>query len=62
MLTFLYRCPATGYNVQGEYETGGRPPPAYVPQTCLACQRLHLVDPTTGKLMAEEVRRPTPRP
>ncbi|TAJ35667.1 MAG: hypothetical protein EPO55_24695 [Reyranella sp.] len=61
MRTFLYRCPATGYNVQGEYVSGGQPLPAFVPQTCLACQGMHLVDPATGRLMAEGVRRPEPR-
>ena len=60
MRTFIYRCPATGYNVQGEYQTGGRPLPAFVPQTCLACQGMHLVDPATGRLTSEAVRRPKP--
>lgn len=51
MATFIYRCPATGLNVQGwvaddpsegEAET-------YEPMTCTACTRIHLVNPKTGK-------------
>ena len=60
MRNFIYRCPATGYNVQGEYQTDGLPLPTFVPQTCLACQGLHLVDTATGRLTSEAVRRPTP--
>ena len=62
MRTFVYRCPTTGYNVQGEHQSTGRPLPAYVSQDCLACRAVHLVNPRTGRLMAEEVRRPTPPP
>ena len=62
MRTFIYRCPTTGYSIQGEYESGGQPLPSYVSQVCIACHAVHLVNPKTGKLMAEEVRRPpTPR-
>lgn len=53
MRTFIYRCPNTGYNVQGEYQSGGKPLPAFVSQTCLACNGMHLVDPATGKLRSE---------
>jgi hypothetical protein len=60
MRTFIYRCPATGYNVQGEHDPGGGPLPDYVMQTCLACRNVHLVDPATGRLMTEQMPRPTP--
>ena len=60
MWTFIYRCPATGYNVQGEHDIGGAPMPSYVSQNCIACRSVHLVNPKTGKLMAEEVHRPRP--
>ena len=60
MRTFIYQCPATGYNVQGEYDPGAGPLPSFVMQTCLACHRVHVVDPTTGRLMAEGVSRPEP--
>ena len=58
MRTFIFRCPATGYSVQGEYDSGGQPLPSYVSQNCIACRSVHLVNPENGKLMAEEVRRP----
>ena len=60
MRTFIYRCPATGFNVQGEHDSGALPVPAYVLQDCLACRSFHLVDPQTGRLMADEVPRPKP--
>jgi len=46
--------------VQGEHVTGGQPLPTYVSQHCLVCKSVHLVNPTTGKLMAEEVSRLKP--
>ena len=53
MRTFVFRCPTTGYNVQGRYEDGSGPLPAFVGQHCLACNGLHVVDPRTGKGMSE---------
>jgi len=51
--TFVFRCPTTGYNVQGRYEDPNGPLPAFVGQHCLACNGLHVVDPRTGKGMSE---------
>ena len=51
--TFVFRCPTTGYNVQGRYEGGSSPLPTFVGQHCLACNALHVVDPRTGKGMSE---------
>lgn len=58
MPTFLYRCPVTGYRVQGliadnpaEKTTKG---PTYEPVTCTICARIHLVDPRTGKVAGED--------
>jgi len=56
MPTFLYRCPASGYRVQGfvaddPIEKTGH---VYEPVTCTACSRIHLVNPRTGKLLSEE--------
>ncbi|OFX00945.1 MAG: hypothetical protein A3D94_11875 [Alphaproteobacteria bacterium RIFCSPHIGHO2_12_FULL_66_14] len=62
MRTFLYRCPLTGYNVQGEHVTGGEALPTYVSQHCLACGGVHLVNPHTGKLRSEEVPAPAAKP
>jgi hypothetical protein len=55
MPPFLYRCPNTGYRVQGfvaeevSVERDG-----YEALTCTACQRVHLVNPTTGKVLGED--------
>lgn len=54
MSDFLYRCPFTGYVVEGRYEDTDEPPPSYVAQTCPACRSVHLVNPVTGKLISEE--------
>jgi len=51
--TFVFRCPTTGYNVQGRYEGSAGPLPSFVGQHCLACNGLHVVDPRTGKGMSE---------
>jgi hypothetical protein len=50
--TFLYRCPITGYKVQGftadnPAEKNGH---VYEALTCVVCKRIHLVDPKTGKV------------
>ena len=50
---FVFRCPTTGYNVQGRYEGATGPLPTFVGQHCLACNGLHVVDPLTGKGMSE---------
>jgi hypothetical protein len=54
MTAFTFRCPDTGQIVQGfaaedETTVGGQ----YVAIECLACRRLHLVNPTTGKTLRE---------
>jgi hypothetical protein len=55
MAPFIYRCPNTGFRVQGwasdnESEMAGD---VYEAITCLACGRQHLVDPKTGKMAGE---------
>ena len=56
MATFVYRCPSTGLNVQGWLadDPSDNEDSRYAPVTCLMCQRIHLVDPATGKLSLEE--------
>lgn len=53
---FLYCCPITGQNVQGYSESDDLPDGErrYEGVHCLACGRLHIVNPTTGKLASEE--------
>ena len=53
MATLIYRCPATGINVQAWFaddatEAGGD---AYETVTCAACRSVHLVNPKTGKTL-----------
>ncbi|WP_421995616.1 hypothetical protein [Reyranella sp.] len=61
MHTFLFRCPHTGHNVQGRVDSIDSPEPTYVALDCMACGGVHPVNPRTGKLMSEEVRRPPRR-
>ena len=56
MPTFLYRWPNTGKNVQGWIadDPVDRDDDNYEAITCLACARIHLVNPKTGKVMGED--------
>jgi hypothetical protein len=52
MTTFLFRCPVTGYSVQGMVAD---PIPeddseTYSSVACPVCSRVHLVNPRTGKV------------
>ena len=49
-MAFLYRCPNTGLNVQGFIADAPAKASGYQPVTCLACTRIHLVDPKTAKV------------
>jgi hypothetical protein len=57
MPPFLYRCPNTGFNVQGyapndhESERGGE---VFIGITCLACGLVHPINPKTGKTVSED--------
>ncbi|MGZ5906872.1 MAG: hypothetical protein ACXWKQ_16120 [Reyranella sp.] len=60
MVKFVYRCPTTGYQLEGRE---AEPGPAaasvlvtFVAEFCPACGGLHIVNPATGKLMAEDQR------
>lgn len=55
MRNFIYRCPVTNLNVQGSADHRDAEIESVVPQTCLACGQLHLVDPRTGQLVSEKV-------
>jgi len=52
--TFIYKCPNTGFNVQGFIAAKPESAGVYHPVTCVACTRIHLVDPKTGKLAVME--------
>jgi hypothetical protein len=51
----LYKCPHTGMNVQHSLPDAldDEPKGAYSSVFCAACSRLHLIDSSTGKLLAE---------
>jgi hypothetical protein len=51
---FLYRCSTTGQNVQGLAQyTPNADASAYQTVTCLACSRVHLVNPSTGSVIGD---------
>jgi hypothetical protein len=62
MVTFIYRCPATGYRLEGRQAAPAAASPivTYVAEHCVACGGLHIVNPATGRLMSEERTRPAP--
>jgi hypothetical protein len=53
MATFIFRCPATGLNVQGHVadDKVSKDDNAFESVTCLACRQIHLVNPGTGKVL-----------
>lgn len=66
MSSFLFRCPATGMVVTGhQHDTPAAIPGphlVFVAERCPACGGLHIVNPATGRLLAQEmpVRFPPP--
>jgi hypothetical protein len=61
MATFVYRCPATGFHVQGFSIEHGIPASApdddtYEAVTCTACRRIHLVNPASGHVAGSAVQ------
>ena len=56
MATLIYRCPTTGQNVQAWFSDGGSEDDdeTYETVTCMACQKVHLVSPRTGKVLGGE--------
>ncbi len=56
MAAFIFRCPATGFNVQGwvaNDPTDGEDE-SYEAVTCTICSRVHLVNPKTGKVLGAD--------
>ena len=54
MFPFLYRCPNTGFRVQGYTFEQISDDDVYESVTCAACTYVHLVSPTTGKVIGDE--------
>jgi hypothetical protein len=56
MATLIYRCPATGMNVQGCFadEVAAKADEhAFVSTPCAACAQILLVSPVTGKVVGD---------
>ncbi len=56
MPSFIFRCPHTHYKVQGfvadkDFE---RNPNIYEPILCAICQHIHLISPTSGKVLGDD--------
>jgi hypothetical protein len=53
MTTFLYRCPNTGQQAQARTDDPpvADDPEAYQSVKCIACLRLHWVNPRTGRVL-----------
>jgi hypothetical protein len=54
MPPFLYRCPNTGYRVQGFVAEGISDHQTYLSVTCIMCRQIHLVNPSTGRVVSED--------
>jgi len=56
MAAFLYRCPRTGFNVQGWVADGDEAlgEAIYEPVTCAACAGVHLVNPNNGRVLGTD--------
>jgi hypothetical protein len=54
MGAFLYRCPATGQHVQAWLADDGADDDVHRAVQCLACRRVHLVNPKTRKLLGAD--------
>jgi hypothetical protein len=51
----LYRCPNTGFRVQGWFEDRSENgDETYETVACTACGQLHLVSPVTGKTLGTD--------
>ena len=55
MANFVFRCPATGLNVQHELDDDeDMPENQYEAIACLACTGLHLLNRKTGKVLGQD--------
>jgi hypothetical protein len=54
MSAFVYRCPATGLNVQGFTADDPTEDETYESVSCTACLQVHMVNPKTGKVLGSQ--------
>jgi hypothetical protein len=52
----MYRCPDTGLRVPS-FESTKTSDGTYDVVTCVACGRVHLIDPATGKVLGQDKER-----
>jgi hypothetical protein len=56
MPLFMYRCPQTGYRVQGfSAEDTSEDRHVYEPVTCPVCHQIHHVNPASGAVLEEHL-------
>jgi hypothetical protein len=56
MPLFIYRCPTTGYRVEGfSAEDASEDRHTYEPVTCPVCHQVHYVNPVTGAVSGATV-------
>jgi hypothetical protein len=48
MPPFIYRCPTTGFNIQGATPDDAPAGSYFISVTCPICSKLHLVNPSSG--------------
>jgi hypothetical protein len=59
MTPLLFRCPSTGMMVQGFHADDAASENnenSYIGVRCLACNRMHLINPRTGKVLGADQR------
>ena len=55
MAAFIYKCPTTGFNVQGWIaDDGDTERDLHHSIQCLACKGVHLVNPKTRKVLGSD--------
>ena len=54
MAPFLYRCPTVGRHVQAWIADDSSDEDTYATVSCLACRQVHLVNPSTGKVLGAD--------
>lgn len=54
MTAVIFHCPNVNLRVQGYTADYAAKDDAFVPVTCLACNRVHMVNPKTGKVLGAD--------
>ena len=54
MANFIYRCPNTGFYAHAWIDGNDNNDRTYLAVTCPACQRVHLINSKSGKLIGDD--------